>query len=128
MYQALTLTGLLFCLLLSPLQADESVTTSVGNLYKDGTALNGKQVTLQDKVVKVNNQIMQRNFIHLQDGSGNPKDGTHDITITSQSTANVGDQVKVTGTLVLDHDFGAGYKYPMLVEKATITTSDRQAP
>ena len=117
----ITLAGLLSSLFILPLQAGEAVSTSIGDLYKERTALNGKLVKLQGKVVKVNNQIMQRNFIHLQDGTGSPEDGSNDITITSQDTANVGDQVTVTGTLILDHDFGAGYKYPMLVEKATIT-------
>jgi len=123
MNRALTITiaGLFSSLFILPLQADEAVITSIGDLYKEKAALNGKLVTLQGKVVKVNNQIMQRNFLHLQDGSGNPDDGSNDITVTSQDTANMGDQVTVTGTLILDHDFGAGYKYPMLVEKAKIT-------
>jgi hypothetical protein len=103
-------------------QADEAVSSTVANLYKERTELNGKQVKLEGKVVKVNNQIMQRNFLHLQDGTGSADDGSNDITITSQDTANVGDMVNVTGTLILDHDFGAGYKYPLLIEKASITT------
>ena len=122
MNRALTLaiTGLLASLFVLPLQADEAVSITIGELYRERAALNGKQVKLQGKVVKVNNKIMQRNFLHLQDGAGSPDDGSNDITVTSQDTANVGDQVTVTGTLVLDHDFGAGYKYPLLVEKATI--------
>jgi hypothetical protein len=115
--------GLFSSLFIVPLQADDAVSTTVGGLYQEKAALSGKLVKLEGKVVKVNNQIMQRNFLHLQDGSGSPDDGTNDITVTSQDTANVGDQVTVTGTLVLDHDFGAGYKYPVLVEKATVTPS-----
>ena len=123
MNRALTiiLAVLIASLFILPLQAGEAVSISIGDLYKQRTELKGKLVKLQGKVVKVNNQIMQRNFIHLQDGTGSPDDGSNDITITSQDTAQIGDQVTVTGTLVLDHDFGAGYKYPMLVEKATIT-------
>lgn len=116
-----TLAVLITSLFVLPLYADEAVSTSIADLYKEKAALNGKLVKLQGEVVKVNNKIMQRNFLHLQDGSGSPDDGSNDITITTQDTANVGDQVTVTGTLVLDHDFGAGYKYPVLVEKATIT-------
>ncbi|MCU7904384.1 MAG: hypothetical protein KZQ76_00780 [Candidatus Thiodiazotropha sp. (ex Epidulcina cf. delphinae)] len=116
-----TIVGLFLSLFVFSLQADEAISTSVENLYKEKTALNGKLVKLQGKVVKVNNEILKRNFLHLQDGTGSAADGTDDITITSQETANVGDQVTVTGTLALDHDFGAGYKYPMLVEKAAIT-------
>ncbi|MCU7922304.1 MAG: hypothetical protein KZQ88_06360 [Candidatus Thiodiazotropha sp. (ex Dulcina madagascariensis)] len=123
MNQALinTIVGLFFSLFVISLQADEAISTTVENLYKEKTSLNGKLVKLQGKVVKVNNEILQRNFLHLQDGTGSEADGTDDITITSKETANVGDQVTVTGTLVLDHDFGAGYTYPMLVEKASIS-------
>ena len=123
MKRALTITiaGFFFSLCALPLLASDAISTTVGDLYKEKTELNGKQVKLQGKITKVNNQIMQRNFLHLQDGSGSPDDGSNDITVTSQDTANVGDQVVVTGTLVLDHDFGSGYKYPVLVEKASIT-------
>ncbi len=92
---------------------------TVADLHKEKTALKGKQVKLQGKVVKVNNGIMRRNFLHLQDGSGSQ--GTNDLTVTSQGTANVGDTVIVVGTVALDVDFGGGYMYPLLVEKATIT-------
>lgn len=116
-----TIAGLIFGLCSLSLQAEEAVSTTIGDLYKARAELNGKLVKLQGKVVKVNNQIMQRNFLHLQDGTGSANDGSNDITITSQDTAEIGDQITVTGTLILDHDFGAGYVYPLLVEKATIT-------
>ena len=64
---------------------------------------------------------MKRNFLHIQDGTG--KDGTNDLTITSNQTAGVGQKVTVTGTVVLDTDFGMGYAYPILVEKSTITVN-----
>ncbi len=123
MKRALTLivSGLFVSVFVLPLQADQAVSTTIGDLYKERSSFSGKLVKLQGKVVKVNNKIMQRNFLHLQDGSGSPDDGTNDITVTSQDTANVGDHVTVTGTVILDHDFGAGYRYPMLVEQATVT-------
>jgi hypothetical protein len=122
MYRALisTVAGLFIGLCSLSLQAEEAVSTTIGDLYKERASLDGKLVKLQGKVVKVNNQIMQRNFLHLQDGTGSAEDGSNDITVTSQDTANIGDQVTVTGTLILDHDFGAGYRYPLLVEKASI--------
>jgi len=52
--------------------------------------------------------------------SDDAADVTNDITVTSDDTAAKGDEITVTGTVVLDLDFGAGYKYPLLVEKATI--------
>jgi hypothetical protein len=115
-----TLAAFLMLTLCTPLHADEAVQKTIADLYKEKAELAGKQVTLRGKVVKVNNQIMNRNFLHLQDGSGDAADGTNDITVTSDNTAAMGDEITVTGTVVVDLDFGAGYKYPMLVEKATI--------
>ena len=57
----------------------------------------------------------------MRDGSGDAAAGTNDLTVTTEDTAELSDQVTVTGTLVVDQDFGSGYKYPLLVEKATIT-------
>jgi hypothetical protein len=41
--------------------------------------------------------------------------------VTSKDTANVGDKVSVTGVVVVNRDFGAGYSYPLLIEDAKIT-------
>lgn len=116
-----TLAVLFSLVLVIPAVADEALQKSIADLYKEKVELAGKPVKLQGKVVKVNNNIMNRNFLHLQDGSGDPALGTNDVTITSDDTAAMGDTVTVTGTLVVDLDFGAGYKYPLLVEKASIT-------
>ncbi|MGD8560193.1 MAG: hypothetical protein PVG89_07745 [Gammaproteobacteria bacterium] len=95
-----------------------SAKKSVEDVYKEKTQLKGKQVTVRGKVVKVNNGIMKRNFLHIQDGSGGK--GTNDLTVTSKQTAEVGDDITITGTVVLDTDFGFGYKYPLLVENSKI--------
>jgi hypothetical protein len=104
--------------------ADDAVTTTVEGLFKNKSELAGKQVLIKGKVVKVNNNIMKRNFLHIQDGTGG--DGTNDITVTSQQTANIGDDVTVVGQLVTDLDFGAGYAYPLIVEKATVEVANNQ--
>lgn len=98
--------------------AAEPVNTTVEALFLQKADLSGKQVTIKGKVVKVNNGIMQRNFLHVQDGSGS--EGTNDITVTSQQTANTGDEVTIVGKLSTDVDFGAGYVYPLLIEEASI--------
>ena len=91
---------------------------TVAALYENKATLAGKKISAQGKVVKVNNDIMGRNFVHLQDGTGSDK--TNDLLVTSKQTAKVGDQVVISGTLVLDRDFGSGYAYGMLIEDATI--------
>ncbi len=109
--------GLLFIGFASFTYADAEKKT-VEAVYSDMKKLSGKQVTVRGKVVKVNNGIMKRNFLHIQDGTG--KQGTNDLIITSKQTAKVDDEITITGTVVLDTDFGFGYKYPLLVEKSTI--------
>jgi hypothetical protein len=88
-------------------------------LFMEKAKLSGHQVQLHGTVVKVNNAIMNRNFLHVRDGTG--QKGSDDLTITSQDTAEVGDEVVVTGTIAVDKDFGAGYTYPILLEQATVT-------
>jgi type 1 fimbria pilin len=93
-------------------------TKTVEQVHQQMAQLKGQQVTVNGKVVKVNNGIMRRNFVHIQDGSGDKN--SNKLIITSTQTAKVGNTVSITGTVVLDTDFGMGYKYPLLVEKATI--------
>lgn len=82
-------------------------------------SLAGTVITVRGTVVKVNEQIMGRNWIHLQDGSGSASDGTHDLTITTTALVNTGDVVTFTGVVAVDRDFGAGYVYPVILENAT---------
>jgi hypothetical protein len=63
---------------------------------------------------------MGRNWIHLQDGTGSAADGTHDLLVTSDASASVGDIITATGTVAIDKDFTAGYAYAVLVEGAKI--------
>lgn len=92
---------------------------SVADIHAKRVELAGQQVTVTGQVIKVNNGIMRRNFIHVQDGTGS---GTTDrVIVTSQQTAKEGDQVTVTGKLELDTDFTMGYFYPTLVVEAVIT-------
>ena len=95
---------------------------TIAAVWKGRAALAGKTVTLRGKVVKFNPGILGVNWIHIQDGSGTAADATNDITITSDAGTQVGNDITVTGTVVLNRDLGSGYKYPVLIEKATIAT------
>lgn len=92
---------------------------TVAALNKNKAALAGQTISAQGKVVKVNNGIMGRNFVHVQDGTGDAT--SNNLIVTSKQTANVGDQVAVSGVVVVNRDFGSGYSYPLLIEEATIT-------
>lgn len=88
---------------------------SVADVYAQKAALSGKAVKVRGKVVKFSANIMGKNWLHIQDGSG------QDLTVTSAASANVGDTVVISGKLAVGKDFGAGYKYEVLVEDAQVT-------
>lgn len=94
--------------------------SSIAEVWARRASLVGKTVTVNGTVVKFNGGIMGRNWIHLQDGSGNAADGTNDITVTTDATANVGDVVTVTGIVATDKDIGAGYVYKVMLENGRI--------
>jgi hypothetical protein len=63
---------------------------------------------------------MGKNWLHIQDGTGDQKNNTHDLVVTTQDKPSVGDVVTVSGTLYKDKDFGSGYRYDVIVEQAHI--------
>lgn len=93
---------------------------SIADLWARRESLSGKTILVRGTVVKVNNQIMGTNWFHLQDGSGSAENRTNDVTITTAAMVTVGDVVTVSGTLATGKDFGSGYAYDAIVEKATV--------
>lgn len=94
---------------------------TVAELYEKRAELDQKNVTVKGKVVKVSGGILGKNWIHIQDGTGNPDAGSHDLVVTtSKDVPSVGDIVTVDGTLYKDKDFGSGYRYNAIVENASI--------
>lgn len=110
-------TSALLAFASAPLLAADAIT--IEKLYAQKEKLAGKQVKVKGKVVKVNEGIMGKNFLHITDGTG--KEGSNDLTITSDGIAAVGDSVTVTGEVAVNRDFGYGYSYPLLLEKSTIS-------
>jgi len=92
---------------------------TVAECFVDAASLKGKDVKVRGKVVKYTPNIMGKNWIHIQDGTGSA--GMHDLTITTSATVKVGDTVLVEGPLSVDKDFGAGYRYPVIIEDAKVT-------
>jgi len=93
---------------------------TVAEAYSGRKKLNNKEVSVRGKVVKVSPGIMQRNWIHLQDGTGNARKGTHNLVVTSQDLPAVGDVVTATGVLHKDKDFGGNYRYSVIIEDAKV--------
>ena len=91
---------------------------TVEELYIKKNQLDGKKVKVRGKVVKFNPNIMGKNWLHLQDGTG--KQGNNDITVTTRQNANLGGIVLVTGVVVTNKDFGGGYRYEVMLDDAAI--------
>ncbi len=98
---------------------------SIAELWARRADLAGKTVTVRGTVVKVNAGILDRNWFHLQDGSGKPQDGTHDLTVTTRAEVTLGDRVTVTGRVAVDRDFGAGYVYKVMIEGASLAAAGK---
>lgn len=94
---------------------------TVEEVWARRTALKEKTVAVKGQVVKFSPGIMNRNWIHLQDGSGHADKKNNDITVTTQDDVKVGEVVTVKGTVRLDKNFGAGYAYPVIIEDAKVT-------
>ena len=91
---------------------------TVGEVFAQRAALSGREVAVRGKVVKFTAGVLGRNWVHLRDGTG--ANGANDLTVTSDESCSVGDVVLARGTARLDQDFGAGYRYPVLLEGARL--------
>ena len=94
---------------------------TIAELYEKATSLKDKDVVVKGRVVKVSSGIMGKNWLHLQDGTGKPEKGSHDMLVTTLDMAAVGDIVTATGVLRKDKDFGSGYSYAVMIEDAKIS-------
>lgn len=92
---------------------------TVAELYEDRAGLAGKQVVVRGRVVKYTPGVMNKNWLHVRDGSGT--EGKNDLTVTTDAEAKIGDMVVVKGLLSIDRDLGMGYRYEILVENAEVT-------
>ena len=93
---------------------------TVAEVWAQKSTLSGKQVVVRAKVVKVIHKVMDRNWLHLRDGTGG--EGMNDLVVTTKAMATVGQVVTVSGLLNTDKDFGSGYRYDVILEDATVTT------
>jgi hypothetical protein len=87
---------------------------TVEEILTRSSTLIGQQVKVRGQVVKFSAGIMGTNWMHIQDGTPG------DLTVTTDTLVTKGDVVMVEGILSVDKDFGAGYKYPAIIEKATV--------
>jgi hypothetical protein len=108
---------------MGPIKVEKAAGTdayTVAELFGAKGPKAGNKVAVRGKVVKASSKIMGRTWLHLQDGSGDMDNKDNDLVVTSQGAATVGEVVTVHGTLARDKDFGAGYRFSVIVEDAEI--------
>ena len=93
---------------------------TVAEVITKRVELKDKAVLVRGKVVKFTPDILNKNWIHLRDGSGSASDNTHDVVVTTKDQAKAGDVVVVKGVVRTDKDLGSGYAYKVLIEEATL--------
>lgn len=93
---------------------------TVAELFAKRADYSTKEFEIKGIVVKVNKNVMGKNWIHIQDGTSD--NGEFDLTITSQDQPEVGSEVTFKGKLTLNKDFGAGYSYEVIMEDAVLVS------
>lgn len=93
---------------------------TVGELFAKAVNLNDQKVTVKGRVVKISPNIMGKNWIHIQDGTGDPTTNTHDLVVTSSAIVEKDTVISLEGVLAAGKDFGAGYRYDVLIEDAVV--------
>jgi hypothetical protein len=88
----------------------------IADLVANAKQYEGKTVQITGKCVKINPNIMNRNWIHLQDGSKND----YDLVVTSNTFVAEGQTVTMRAVVSLGRDFGAGYNYDLILENGEV--------
>ena len=105
-----------------PMDAVEGGIT-IAELFANKEKYEGKIVILRGHVVKYSEAIMNKNWAHIQDGT--TSDGNFDLTITTLGEVEVGDITTFEGKVILNKDFGYGYKYDVLLEDAELVEIEK---
>lgn len=89
---------------------------TIAELFENHAKYAGKTVTITGIVSKFSPMIMDRNWVHIQDGT--EYSGEFDLTVTTADNLEAGNQVTFSGKIALNKDFGAGYFYKIIMEDA----------
>ncbi len=93
---------------------------TVAELFQRKDELNGKTVKVRGRVVKALPNIMGKNWVHIQDGTGGAT--THDLIFRATGEVpTVGKVVLAQGKLLTNQDLGYGYVYPVLIDDGQFT-------
>ncbi|WP_127139717.1 hypothetical protein [Flagellimonas marinaquae] len=103
-----------------PMHTDENVVhkgvVQISDVVNNPKAYEGTTVEVRGVCAKINPNIMDRNWIHIKDGS---QDG-YDLVITSSSYVPEGEEFAMRAVVRLNRDFGAGYAYDLILEDGVL--------
>jgi hypothetical protein len=92
---------------------------TIEELFAAGEKLTGETVVIHAVVMKVSNNVLGKNWITLQDGTGTAPDDK--LTATTSETVPVGAKVIVDGIVRTNVNLGSGYQYKVLLDNAVFT-------
>jgi hypothetical protein len=98
------------------LPAEQGIT--IAELFANKEKYAGKTVRIKGKVTKFNSKIMNKNWIHIQDGT--EYSGKFDLTATTDIEVAIGETIVLEGKVTLNKDFGYGYVYDVLLEDSKL--------
>jgi len=87
-------------------------------IFSKRAELQDKIISVRGQVVKISTGIMNRNWVHIKDGTG--ENGANKLVITTKDEPNNGDIVTFRGVFHNNVDFGGGYQYAIIMEDAVI--------
>jgi hypothetical protein len=88
----------------------------ISELVSNPNKFEGQIIQISGKCVKVNAGIMNRNWIHVRDGSQDD----YDLVITSDIFVPEGTNITMKALVSINKDFGAGYKYDLILENGVL--------
>ncbi len=91
---------------------------TIADLFSKKESWAGKTVKIKGQVTKYTPAVMNKNWIHIQDGTD--YNGKFDLVVTSEKEVKVGDEVTLEGKISLDKDLGYGYFFEVIMEDATV--------
>ncbi len=68
--------------------------------------------------MKVNKNILGKNWVTLADGTGKIPD--NQLLVLTKETADTGDIITVSGVIKNDVNIGAGYEFKVLIDNAKL--------
>lgn len=88
----------------------DAIKTDISDLYKNKEKYKNKNVEVQGHVLQVSRKVMGNTWVKIYNG----KDAVIFRSPNEEEKIDIGDKVKVMGTLNTNIDFGYGYKYEIL--------------